>query len=171
MPGRPIITAAHNALTKLGEPEIFEAYVEIRNVRKMLKSLEPKIGHVSVGVFYQWLHKDKSGGRWGRWQQNKKIIGSSLVEEGLNIVDEADDGSVQAARLKAEQRRWMAERYNRTEYGKQDATVNVVAIGSDFLDALKRVEGESSKELPEADYEIIDETPTEPQGDIDNEDR
>ena len=33
-----------------------------------------------------------------------------MVEEGLDIVDEADDGSVQAARLKAEQRRWMAER-------------------------------------------------------------
>ena len=78
-------------------------------------------------------------------QDNKKIIGSSLVEEGLEIVDGADDGSVQAARLKAEQRRWMAERYNRSEYGKPDATVNVVSIGSDFLSALKQVEEEVSK--------------------------
>jgi hypothetical protein len=90
------------------------------------------------------VHSDKSGERWDRWQQNKNIIGSSLVEEGLDIVDDADDGSVQAARLKAEQRRWMAERYNRTEYGKQDATVNVVSIGNDFLNALKQVEKASS---------------------------
>ena len=59
-------------------------------------------------------------------------------------MDDADDGSVQAARLKAEQRRWMSERYNREEYGKPDATVNVVSIGNDFLNALKKVESDSS---------------------------
>jgi|TARA_R100000808_G_C2143665_1_gene151425 hypothetical protein len=144
MPGRPIIKAAYKALSGLGEQQIFETYLEVRNVKKMLAKIKPKIGHVSVGIFYAWLHSDKSGERWDRWQQNKKIIGSSLVEEGLDIVDDADDGSVQAARLKAEQRRWMAERYNRTEYGKQDATVNVVSIGNDFLNALKQVEKESS---------------------------
>jgi hypothetical protein len=159
--GRPIIKAAYKALTGLGEQEVFESYLEVRNVAKMLKKIEPRIGRVSVGIFYQWLHSDKTGGRWKRWQDNKKIIGSSLVEEGLDIVDDADDGSVQAARLKAEQRRWMAERYNRSEYGKPDATLNVMNIGTDFLAALKQVEEESSRpeeivieaELIEADDE------------------
>lgn len=145
MPGRKITKAAYRSLSTFGEEAIFETYLEVRDVARMLKSLESDIGSVSVGLFYRWLHSDKTGGRWERWQDNKKIIGSSLVEEGLEIVDGADDGSVQAARLKAEQRRWMAERYNRSEYGKPDATVNVVSIGSDFLSALKQVEEEISK--------------------------
>ena len=157
MAGRPIIKAAYKALTGLGETVIFEKYLEVRSVERLLKNIEPDIGHVSMGVFYKWLHSDRTGERWQRWQDNKKIIGSNLVEEALSIVDDADDGSVQAARLKAEQRRWMSERYNREEYGKPDATLNVVSIGTDFLNALKKVEHESSTELPEADYEIVDE--------------
>ena len=55
----------------------------------------------------------------------------------------------------------MAERYNRSEFGKPDATVNVVSIGSDFLSALKQVEEEISNpeeivieaEIIESDYE------------------
>tara|TARA_Y100001951_G_C11293219_1_gene273697 strand:- start:2697 stop:3164 length:468 start_codon:yes stop_codon:yes gene_type:complete len=144
MAGRPIIKAAYKALSGLGEPIIFEKYLEVRSVGRLLKNIEPDIGHISVGVFYKWLHSDRTGERWQRWQENKKIIGSSLVEEALSIVDDADDGSVQAARLKAEQRRWMSERYNREEYGKPDATVNVVSIGNDFLNALKKVESDSS---------------------------
>ena len=144
MAGRPIIKAAYKALSGLGEPIIFEMYLEVRSVGRLLKNIEPDIGHISVGVFYKWLHSDRTGERWQRWQENKKIIGSSLVEEALSIVDDADDGSVQAARLKAEQRRWMSERYNREEYGKPDATVNVVSIGNDFLNALKKVESDSS---------------------------
>ena len=128
MAGRPIIKAAYKALTGLGETVIFEKYLEVRSVERLLKNIEPDIGHVSMGVFYKWLHSDRTGERWQRWQDNKKIIGSNLVEEALSIVDDADDGSVQAARLKAEQRRWMSERYNREEYGKPDATLNVVSI-------------------------------------------
>ena len=157
MAGRPIIKAAYKALTGLGETVIFEKYLEVRSVERLLKNIEPDIGHVSMGVFYKWLHSDRTGERWQRWQDNKKIIGSNLVEEALSIVDDADDGSVQAARLKADQRRWMSERYTREEYGKPDATLNVVSIGTDFLNALKKVEHESSTELPEADYEIVDE--------------
>ena len=157
MAGRPIIKAAYKALTGLGETVIFEKYLEVRSVERLLKNIEPDIGHVSMGVFYKWLHSDRTGERWQRWQDNKKIIGSNLVEEALSIVDDADDGSVQAPRLKPEQRRRMSERYNREEYGKPDATLNVVSIGTDFLNALKKVEHESSTELPEADYEIVDE--------------
>ena len=144
MAGRPIIKAAYKALSGLGEPIIFEKYLEVRSVGRLLKNIEPDIGHISVGVFYKWLHSDRTGERWQRWQENKKIIGSSLGEEALSLVDDADDGSVQAARLKAEQRRWMSERYNREEYGKPDATVNVVSSGNDFLNALKKVESDSS---------------------------
>lgn len=145
MPGRKVTKAAYKELSTFGEEVIFETYLEIRDVARLLKKLEPEIGSISIGLFYRWLHSDKTGGRWQRWQDNKKIIGSSLVEEGLEIVDDADDGSVQAARLKAEQRRWMAERYNKSEFGKPDATVNVVNVGTGWLDGLKQLEKEISK--------------------------
>ena len=71
----------------------------------------------------------------------KQVIASDLVEEGLSIVDEANDGSVPAARLRSEYRRWIAERYDRTAYGKPEAqTVNVISVGDDFLAGLKAVE-------------------------------
>ena len=75
------------------------------------------------------------------------MLSHLLAEEALSISDKTldDDGGVQAARLAGEQRRWLAERYNRQDYGKDtQAQLNVVNIGSDFLDALKAVEGESS---------------------------
>lgn len=53
---------------------------------------------MSSGPFYAWLKEDPTEGRWNRWQATKSIIASDLVEEGLKIVDDADDGSVSAAR-------------------------------------------------------------------------
>ena len=51
MAGRPIIKAAYKALSGLGEPIIFEKYLEVRSVGRLLKNIEPDIGHISVVVF------------------------------------------------------------------------------------------------------------------------
>lgn len=164
MAGRSVTRKAYNALDKFGEEKVFALYLEHRSVERMLANIEPDVGPVSVGIFYRWLHADKTGVRWDHWQANKKIFGSSLVEEALDIVDEADDGSVQAARLRAEQRRWQAERMNRDEYGKPETgtTVNVVSLGHDYLEALKKVEKEFKREeLEEAEYEIVSGEATE----------
>ena len=159
MAGKKITKAAHKQLDNYGEPKIFEAYLSHRSVEKMLKSLEGDIGKISRGLFYLWLHADKSNERWERWQATKKIYGSMMAEEGLAIVDDADDGTVQAARVRSDYRRWMAERFNREEYGKPEAntTVNVVSLGSDFLEALKKVEEDSKNEIEEADFEVLNE--------------
>jgi len=160
VPGRKITNAAYKRLNDFGEENIFESYLSHRSVDHMLAALEPQIGQISHGMFYGWLRADKDNERWERWQVTKKIYGSSRAEEGLSIVDDADDGTVTSARLRSEYRRWMAERFNREEYGKPDAntTVNVVTIGSDFLEALKKVEEDSKKEIAEADFEILENT-------------
>ncbi len=73
-----------------------------------------------------------------------------------------------AARLRVEQRRWMAERCDRNQYGRPDTQVNVaVGIGDEFFAALKKVEqwAKNKKEakarakaeqIPEADYEVVE---------------
>ena len=42
------------------------------------------------------------------WQEVKAMIASDLVEESLEIADQAEERGVPAARLRVEQRRWMA---------------------------------------------------------------
>jgi hypothetical protein len=107
-------------------------------------------------------------GRWAAWQDVREAIANDLVEESLAIADEAEEQGVPSARLPVEQRRWMAERYDRTQYGRPDTQVSVaVGVGDEFLAALKKVEQwakekEAAKraraeQIPEADYEIVEE--------------
>jgi|TARA_R110000823_G_scaffold169269_1_gene301503 hypothetical protein len=161
MAGKNFTRAAGKRLDAYGEERIFDLYLKHRGVRRLLKNLPPEVGTMSNGPFYEWLKADSTQGRWNRWQDIKKVIASDLVEEGLSIVDDADDGSVPAARLRSEYRRWIAERYDRVSYGKPDAQVNVaIGVGDDFLAGLKAVEAKHKAkriEAEEADYEIVEE--------------
>ena len=163
MSGKKITRGIAKRLDAYGEKKVFDLYLKYRDVKKMLKNMPPEVGSMSNAPFYEWLKADPTQGRWNRWQNVKQVIASDLVEEGLTIVDEANDGSVPAARLRSEYRRWIAERYDRAAYGKPDAQVNVaVGIGDDFLAGLKAVEAkatarrEEAKETKEADYEIVE---------------
>ena len=161
MGGKPITRRCAQKLDALGEEKVFELYLEHRSVRRLLKVLPPSVGSMSSGPFYAWLKSDPE--RYERWQIAKAMIASDLVEEALQIVDESDDGTVQSARLRAEQRRWMAERYDRTSFGK-NSSVNVGVVTSfsdDWLTALKRVEEKHKKKSEEeeisGEYEVISE--------------
>ena len=61
--------------------------------------------------------------------------------------------------LKVRTKQWMAERYNKPAFSKNDGTTIAVSVGQDFLEALRSVESESRKKLdvPESDHEIIEE--------------
>ena len=158
MAGKPIQRAAAQKLAKLGENEVFDAYLDQRSVPRMLKSLVPKVGKISKGMFYEWLHADPD--RWSRWQENKKTLAHELTEESLILSDDAadDPSSVPGARLQVETRRWIASRYDRETYGKTPSTVIGINIGGDVLAALKQVE---EAEIEEAEYEVLQESKTE----------
>ena len=164
MAKKQIIRGAGKRLDAYGEEKIFDLYLKYRDVRKLLRNLPPEVGAMSNGPFYEWLKADTTQGRWNRWQEVKQVIASDLVEEGLAIVDDADDGSVPAARLRSEDRRWIAERYDRVSFGKPDAqTVIGITIGDDFLAGLKAVEANNHpkrEEIAEADYEIVEDEGT-----------
>ena len=153
-----ITKEAYRALSSFGEKRIMELYFKYRSVPLMLKSMESEVGTISTGSFYRWLHSDKTGERFEQWQTNKKVIGATVVEEALQIADEADDGSVPAARLRVENLWRTAQAYDRDAFGKQTAntTVNVMSLGHDYLEALKKVEEEfKEEEIEEADYEVL----------------
>jgi hypothetical protein len=164
MAKKQITRGAGKRLDAYGEEKIFGLYLKYRDVRKLLRNLPLEVGAMSNGPFYEWLKADTTQGRWNRWQEVKQVIAADLVEEGLTIVDDADDGSVPAARLRSEYRRWIAERYDRTAFGKPDAQVNIaVGIDADWLAGLKAVETkrkakrekEEAEEAEEADYEVV----------------
>jgi hypothetical protein len=163
MSGKKITRGIAKRLDAYGEKKVFDLYLKYRDVKKMLKNMPPEVGSMSNAPFYEWLKADPTQGRWNRWQNVKQVIASDLVEEGLTIVDEANDGSVPAARLRSEYRRWIAERYDRASFGKPDAqTVISISMGDDFLAGLKAVEARvkakrEEEEAEEADYEIIEE--------------
>ena len=99
----------------------------------------------------------------------REAIANDLVEESLAIADEAEEQGVPSARLRVEQRRWMAEQYDRNQFGRPDTQVNVVVgIGDEFLAGLKAVEAKAkakrkeearakADQMPEADYEVVEE--------------
>ena len=99
----------------------------------------------------------------------REAIANDLVEESLAIADEAEERGVPSARLRVEQRRWMAERYDRNQYGRPDTQVNVaVGIGDEWLESLKLLEAKvqakrkeearaKADQIPDADYEVVEE--------------
>lgn len=146
-------------LDDVGEERIMEYYVHERSVLKLLKRIKPKTGPISVGVFYKWLHQEDE--RWKGWKEAKKMIADLLAEEAYALSKDADPKTVQVSRLQANVNQWLAERYNKEEYGRggEEASLTL-SVGGSFLAALKRVEEDAKarlmKDIPEADYEVLD---------------
>ena len=160
MAGKTITGNTQKRLDAVGEDLIFASYISHRHVKRMLRGLEPEIGKMSKRMFYDWLHADPSDGRWARWKDTLKIVAADLAEEALAIADGSEPETVRVARLQIEQRRWMAERYDRESFGKADINT-VIGISSDleFLVALKAVEARAQtkrEKIAEADYEIME---------------
>jgi hypothetical protein len=105
--GKKLTRGAGKRLDAYGEKKVFDLYLKYRDVRKMLKNMPPEVGAMSNAPFYEWLKADPTQGRWNRWQNVKQVIASDLVEEGLTIVDEANDF---LAGLKAVEARAKAKR-------------------------------------------------------------
>ena len=166
MAGKKITRSIGKKLTTYGEDEIFALYLRWGGVRPLLKNMPDEVGPMSTGVFYRWLKENPE--RQGKWQMVQEIQGSTWAEQGLEIVDGCDDPtSVQGARLRSEYRRWMAERFNRKQFGKPELAATVgITIGDEFLESLKKVEEwakakakadrlEAEEIIEEADYEVV----------------
>lgn len=114
-------------------------------------------------TIYKWIHE---GGeeREAAWKAAKRRSADALAEEGMKILDEAEEvtNSAQAtvARSRAEYRKWLAGVRNRDDYGPAAGpavTLNL-GIGELHLDALRQrgamALGEGSEVL---EAEVVDE--------------
>ena len=94
MAGQALTRGFARRLDAYGEERIFDLYIKHRSVRRLLKNMPEEVGNMSNAPFYKWLKAYPE--RRDKWQICKAIIASDLAEESLQIVDAADDGSIQA---------------------------------------------------------------------------
>ena len=154
MPGKKLTRSIGRKLSKHGEDEIFALYLKHGSVRKLLKNMPKAIGTMSHGVFYEWLKETAE--RWSKWQAVQEIRANQWAEEALEIVDSADPDNVQVARLRADTRKWLAEKFNRNQFGKPEVVAAVgIQIGDQFLSSLKEVERLAQERAKEAENEVV----------------
>jgi hypothetical protein len=99
--------------------------------------------------------------------QAREIASHAMVEEAMDIVDSADETkeALAKAKLRAEQRQWLASKWNRQTYGETpQVQINQFDIGQLHIDAMRqrRIEtGDTTPTLalPAAvegqDYEVV----------------
>ena len=159
MPGKRLTRSIGRKLTKFGEDEVFALYLKHGSVRKLLKNMPGEVGSMSHGVFYEWLNETAE--RWSKWQAVQEIRAHKWAEEALEIVDEADPDTVQVARLRSDMRKWLAEKFNRNQYGKPEVIAAVgIQIGDEFLSSLKEVERMAQERAEQAKLEVVVEDTT-----------
>ena len=168
MAGAKLTRSIGRKLTRYGEDKIFALYLKHGSVRKLLKAMPKAVGTMSHGVYYEWLKETAE--RWSKWQSVQEIRANQWAEEALEIVDSADEDNVQVARLRADMRKWLAEKFNRNQFGKPELVAAIgIQISDEFLSSLKEVEvmaqerdakaklAEVIVEVEEAEFEVVEE--------------
>ena len=162
MAGAKLTRSIGRKLTKYGEDEVFALYLKHGSVRKLLKNMPKEVGPMSHGVYYEWL-KEKAE-RWSKWQSVMEIRATQYAEEALEIADDADPSNVQVARLQSDTRKWLAEKFNRNQFGKPEMVAAIgIQIGDEFLSSLKEVErlaqerAKEARQLAEVEVQDVEE--------------
>lgn len=149
-------------LNSIGEELIFDRYLEVGNVRKVINEIgdEGDIGRIAVGTFYDWLKRD---GRWERWQEVLRIRGQISADEAQEEADRATPDNATAQRLKFDAKRWAATHQDPERFGQRQQVNVAVGTPDHWLRALKGLDAEKKQiesgedDIEEADYEVEDE--------------
>lgn len=157
MSGSPIKRRRLALLEDMGEEAVFRRYIELGSVKLVTEDLfEPaREGANSVGRmdFYKWL-KDEPG-RWERWQEVQRLRGHVEADMVLEAAMDVTPKNSSSQRVKIDAHRWRAERLNRDSYGAPQAQVNVVQVGSGWLEALRGMKEEQEPEqVEEGEFEV-----------------
>lgn len=138
-----------------------------RTMKDLLFELGRAVGHrftESNGMLTVWVNSTPEGR--AMLAQARELAAHELAEETVDILDRADEdkSALMKAKLRAENNRWLASKWNRKDYGETPPTVALsFDIGQLHIDAMRqrRIEmGDVSPTLalpaPEgADYEIL----------------
>jgi hypothetical protein len=165
MGGRPRLTAMeHKVRAAGGDDVIFDRVIAGHKTQDIMAEYD-----LSREMFYVWI---KAGGpeRKAAWQAAKEMAAHVKVEEGQEILDDptpiihAGEASLRAHR--ANYRKWVAEKWNKEDYGPEAGMQINLSAGNLHLDAL-RVAGFKSTALPTPEPEplalpaeiVVEETP------------
>jgi hypothetical protein len=125
------------------------------------------IGHnlASSGVLTTWVHSTPGGK--AMMAQAREIAAHALAEETVQILEDADEdkSALLKARLRAENNRWLASKWNRRDYGETpQVQVNNFDIGQLHIDAMRQRRLETGDTTPTLalpaavegqDYEVL----------------
>lgn len=98
-------------IEELGEAVIFDSYIRLRSVRKLLAEIGVPNGHQAL---YDWLHEPD---RWQRWQETGKIVADRAVDNIVETVETVTPENAAASRVKLDGEKWLASMHNREAYG------------------------------------------------------
>jgi hypothetical protein len=132
-----------------GEEWLFDMVADGKTVKWIMETHFPEL---SRAMFYRYIY---AGGeeRDKRFKVARKVGAGMLIEEALEILDDADattKGGASKAKAQAAFRQWLAGKFNKEEYGDEHPNAlpagTVLNIGQLHLHAL-RSEGSPDNQL------------------------
>jgi hypothetical protein len=114
------------------DPELGRVVLEMMAAGKQMARICEATG-LSKTALLEWL--DETPERAEAATRARTRAAHSLVDEALQIADEADEENalaLQKAKLRTQVRQWTAERWNKKDYGAAKAEVNVSITGLHF---------------------------------------
>lgn len=161
---------AQAATEERGEPVTVFDYISEwvsggQTMRDLTLALGRAVGHdlaASSGILTTWVNGTPEGRQM--LIDARANAAHVLAEETIDILDEADEDkqALQKAKLRAENHRWLAGKWNRKDYGEQPQVQinNHLDIGQLHIDAMRQrriEEGDATPSLaiPGRDYELL----------------
>jgi len=138
MPGRPKYKALEDRIeSNGGDSWLWDRIESGSPVIELAKTL-----HTTRGQLYQYFKASPE--RQSRYKEARATSAHALVEDALQIGDDTEGlenhALIASAKERAGHRRWLAERYNRPDYGTPDANLSITLnMASVHLDTLKAV--------------------------------
>lgn len=137
-----ILSAQHARCEELGEEWLFDKYLEVKTVEKLMAAVntDPTKQKVYKPQFYKWLHKT---GRWERWLDNRRILAEEDLDTIQELIDNVTPTTAASDRIKIDGHKYLAEQRNRHLYGRQTEIALAVGTPEQWLEAM------ASKPLPD----------------------
>ena len=131
MAGKRLQKVMETTITKMGGLEvILDRVADGETVTAIARDLG-----VSRAMLGNWLNHER---RVEQYALAKRRAAGALVEQSLDIVDEADPSTVQVAKLRADTRRWIASKLDRESWGEDKGPTVAIQINDLHLGALRQ---------------------------------
>ena len=118
----------------LHEPGLADQVVELAKAGQPVARICAATG-LCKAALYAW--QDQTPEHAELFARARALAAHDLVDEALEIADNADPEEIQKAKLRVQTRQWTAERWNRKDYGQAKAEV-AISISGLHIEALKR---------------------------------